>query len=66
MNTLWFDTCAVAAFLGAANPSWSKQVIRKIFDGNLRVTAPVETGGLSINWDDDVAAFDDIMNDAIE
>lgn len=61
----WHTNAAdIATFLSGANPNWPRQTLLDMLNEHLAVTTPA-VARLERRWDDDVAAFDKIFNQAM-
>lgn len=56
----------IAGFLGGLNPNLSKDMLLKMFNDHLALTAKQATSRLDKNWAADVKAFDDVFTDALK
>lgn len=55
----------IAALLSGANPYWPKADVFDLLNVHLKLTKGEAVARLSGNWDDDVAAFDDIVTEIL-
>lgn len=59
------NAAAIAAFLSAANPHWTKEDVVDLLNLHLSLTKGEAVARLSGNWEDDVKAFDDIFTEIL-
>jgi hypothetical protein len=63
----WHDNAAdIAAFLSAANPNWSKDMLQTMFNDHLALTTKQATSRLNKQWAADIAAFDEVYVQAMQ
>ena len=55
----------IAALLSGANPYWPKADVLDLLNVHLKLTKGEAVARLTGNWDDDVAAFDDIFTEIL-
>jgi hypothetical protein len=55
----------IAEFLSKANPNWPKATLQSMLDEHLALTTQEATARLQQRWDDDIAAFDKILVQAM-
>ena len=62
----WHDNAAdLAAFLSGANKNWPKAALLSMLNEHLALTTQEATARLQQRWDDDIAAFDKVLSQAI-
>jgi hypothetical protein len=62
----WDDNAAaIARFLGGANPFWPEQDVRDLIALHLTLTRREVVARLNKAWDEDIAAFDDILTEIL-
>ncbi len=55
----------IAAFLSGANPHWPKSALVEMLNAHLALTTQEAVARLTRKWDDDIAAFDKIFEQAM-
>jgi len=55
----------IAEFLSKANPNWPKQTLQSMLNEHLSLTTQEATARLQNRWDDDIAAFDKVIAQAM-
>lgn len=62
----WHDNANdIAVFLNGANPSWPKQALVEMLNQHLALTTQEAVARLGQDWEADVAAFDQILEQAM-
>ncbi len=65
-ETQWYSNADdIAVFLATANPNWSESDLKNMLDEHLSLTKQEAVSRLSSNWDADIAAYDQIHNQAL-
>jgi len=65
-NARWYKNAdQLAEFLSKANPNWPKEMMRKMLNEHLALTTKEVTSRLKKNWEDDIATFDQVFNQAL-
>lgn len=63
----WHQNAAdIATFLSGANPNWSRDALLSMLDRHLMLTTQEATARIQKRWTDDVTAFDQIFDQAME
>jgi hypothetical protein len=62
----WHANAAdIATFLSGANPNWSRDAVLSMMNEHLALTTQEATARLKKNWNDDIATFDKIFDQAM-
>jgi hypothetical protein len=62
----WYENADdIATFLSDANPNWSKEHLAKMLNKHLALTKSEAVARLTGNYEEDIAAFDEIKSEAM-